>query len=160
MRSAKLVGILLATFFFWGCKKNIIDPAPAINFVDQDRNTVLDSGKGNEIIQFRFTFADGDADVGPIEGSGNPNPRQNIVFIDSRDTNQFLLYDFPPIPQSVASNAGISGSFEVYMESSDLIARTDSIHEFSDTVTFEVYVFDKEDNVSNRVKTDPIIITK
>ena len=162
MRYANVIGILLVTIFMWGCRKDAIPDEPSILFIKQSQTMVADSGKGEETLIFYFNFVDGDADVGPIETfppDPNAEPQQNIVFIDSRDTNKLLRFDFPPIPQSVITNDGVKGTFDVFMDPRLIIADTSALV-LTDTVTYEVYVTDKAGHVSNRVKTEPIIITK
>ena len=163
MRYANVIGIFLATIFIWSCNKDAIPPEPAITYIKQSHTQVADSGKGEDVLIFYFNFVDGDADVGPIETfPPNPNadPQQNIVFTDSRDSNKTLLFDFPAIPQSVVTNDGVKGTFDVYMDPRLITARTDTAHNLFDSVSYEVYVYDRAGNLSNRVKTEPIIITK
>ncbi len=158
MRMAKVLAFFFLATLLWGCKKEKMSPIPAIKFVEQSRYEIADSGKGVENpILFQFTFEDGGADIGPLDF---PTPLQNIYFIDSR-TETPSFFDFPPIPSTVVSEDGISGSFTVSMDPRTLIARDDTtIHKLTDTVRWTVYVRDGQDNFSNEVFTDSIVIVK
>lgn len=158
MRIAKVLAFCLLTISFWGCKKNEMSPIPVIKYIKQSTNSLIDSSKQNQgPIIFTFDFEDGDSDIGPID---NPIPLQNIYFIDSRDSAE-TLYNFPPIPGSVVSNDGIKGSFIVEMNPVTIFPRTDTTtHKFTDTVRWRVFVRDGQDNFSNEVLTDSIVIFK
>jgi hypothetical protein len=154
---AKVLAFFLVTTLLWSCKREEVSPIPAITFINQTTYEVADSGKGESFIFFNFNFEDGDADTGPI---GNPQSWQNIYFIDSR-TQVESFFDFPPIPADVVTDDGIKGSFAVRMNPGALIARTDtSVHKFTDTVRWRVFVRDAKDNFSNEVMTDSIVIVK
>lgn len=158
MRFAKVTVFVLCVLIFWGCRKNKVSDIPEIKFILQDTHAIADSGKGREqLLIFQFDFADGDADIGPIDQQAN---WQNIRFRDTRN-DDILSFDFPPIPSSVVTQDGIEGTFRVEMQPNQLIARDDTtIHKLTDTVRWEVTVLDYGGNESNAVLTDSIIITK
>lgn len=159
MRFANVLAILLVSALVWGCNKEAADPIPEIRFIKQNVNMVADSGIGEELILFEFAFEDGDADIGPIEGK-NPNfPSQNVVFTDNRNLSQYK-FDFPEIPAKVVQRDGVEGTFQLLFPPSVIIARNDSVHEFTDTLTFDVYVEDAAKNISNTVTTGQIVIKK
>ncbi len=162
MRSAKVIAIMLVTvLLWWGCRKKV-SPIPSIEFIEQDTYEVADSGIGvDDDLIFTFLFEDGDSDVGPIEGTGASFPSQNIVFMDARDSNNLMRFDFPPIPNDVVTDDGVKGSFDVRMSPKTIFARTDTtIHKLSDTVFWHVYIVDEKNNQSNWVNTDSVVIIK
>lgn len=161
MRFANVLAILLVSIIMWSCNKEIISPVPVINFVKQSTTMVADSGIGENPVLFEFGFKDGDGDLGPVEGQIPANPIQNVIFIGERtDTTARYAFDFPPIPGAAVQRDGIEGSFEIFVPANIFIARDDPEHEFFDTVTFKVFVFDAQGNISDTVSTRPIVIEK
>ena len=158
MRFAKVVVLFLSVLFFWGCRKNTVSPIPNIRFIKQDTYEVADSGKGRERpLIFQLDFTDGDADIGPLDQAVS---WQNIHFRDMRDDEK-LFFDFPPIPSAVVMEDGIEGTFRVEMPPNVIIARDDTtIHKLTDTVCWEVIVYDNAGNESNAVLTDSVVIIK
>jgi len=159
MRIANVLAFFLVATLVWGCQKEEMSAIPKITFIKQDSYQVPDSGIGvQDPILFTFNFQDGDSDIGPI---GEQAPlMNNIHFVDSR-SEEITRYFFPRIPTDIVTSDGISGSFTVALNPTTLIARDDTtIHKFTDTLRFKVFVIDGQQNVSNEVLTDSIVIVK
>ncbi len=129
--------------------------APSISFVSMKPNTVI-SGSSKDTVFIQFNVSDKDGDLGNDAGSGN----YDIYIKDSRDNAPAQGLPFPTIPADISENKeGISGVCTIRMYASlFLIARSDPQHKNEDTLTYEIYVKDKAQHESNRIKTPNIYI--
>lgn len=131
-------------------KKNKASDIPKITFVGMSGDSV-NSG-GNQIIAVKFTFADGDADLGVSPSSGN----FDIYTTDSRDTSKINYYFPKGLAETVDPTQGITGDCTINLEAAFMLLRPSRPDQ--DTVRYEFYIKDKAGNESNRFTTPDIII--
>lgn len=114
------------------------------------------NGVRRDSLRFFFKFTDGDGDLF--------TDNQNIIFYDSRDDSPSKNV-FPEISQQGLNN-GISGELEVIIDNGICCIYPNgdppclpSAFFSRDTFFYYVELRDKAGHVSNRVRTDPIVIT-
>jgi len=138
-----ILGLLAAGLFFNSCiEPPNFDNSPLITEV-QLTKSVLQSGM--DTFQVIIYFKDGDGDIGlPTDSTVN-----NLFLIDSRTDFQYA-FTIPEIQENGNIN-DISGDLRINMFR--LPGTTDT-----DTISFEVYLFDNALNQSNVVTTPSILI--
>lgn len=166
--------ITLISLLFSSCKKyEDYPPEPTIEFMDF---TLLRDEQGiDQRGVLRFSFADGDGNIGLLDIDTLPPydynlfvsyfERQNGVFKEIflvtpnyiNDTT--IVYDTAtfngriPILMPAGKNKAISGEIE------DTLFVNNPLSTF-DTIMFEVYIQDRKLNKSNTIQTPPIVVKK
>ena len=156
--------ICFSLFAFYSCRKPTKYPVePAINFVNYSVATTLDSiFHVNQIKEVRltFSFTDGDADIGLGQGDTlapydkNSIYYYNVVATYYEKKNGYFIemypksYRIPPLAQ-YANNKGIKGNVEIKM---DLYTWG------SDTVKYDLYIYDRALHKSNIISTPEILL--
>jgi hypothetical protein len=166
--------IALIPLSFSSCKKyEDYPPEPTIEFMDF---TLLRDEQGiDQRGVLRFSFADGDGNIGLLDTDTLPPydynlfvsyfERQNGVFKEIflitpnyiNDTT--IVYDTAtfngriPILMPAGKNKAISGEIE------DTLFVNNPLSTF-DTIMFEVYIQDRKLNKSNTIQTPPIVVKK
>jgi len=168
-----LVFLLLAAMIS-ACKKyEDYPPEPAIEFMDF---TKLRDAQGiDQRGVLRFSFSDGDGNIGLYNSDTLPPYDYNLfiryfekqngtfreVFLITPNyiNDSTIVYDTAtfngriPILTPAGKNKAISGEIE------DTLFVNNPLSAF-DTIMFEVYIKDRELNVSNTIQTPPIIVKK
>lgn len=166
--------IALIPLSFSSCKKyEDYPPEPTIEFMDF---TLLRDEQGiDQRGVLRFSFADGDGNIGLLDTDTLPPydynlfvsyfEKQNGVFKEIflitpnyiNDTT--IVYDTAtfngriPILMPAGKNKAISGEIE------DTLFVNNPLSTF-DTIMFEVYIQDRKLNKSNTIQTPPIVVKK
>ncbi len=135
---------------------------PYLEFIALSKDT-LQEGYGNpgdDMTQVRLYFTDGDGDL-----SLSGQDTNNIILRDTRTDTIAEKFSIPDIPIVSTAN-GISGEIIFNLPTTccifpdpGLIPCVDEDFNYPyDTLVYEVHVFDKAGNESNRVLLDPIFI--
>ena len=148
MRNLFILAILSLLLFSCN-KKHSYSNTPKITFDRLSQNTT--QAGSQDIIYIRFLFEDGDGNI----GFGT----NNLFLKDSRDT-VFQNYKIPDIPSKFNPEDGLKGSIQVSYEAAFLLLRSDSLHQESDTLTWDIYMKDQAGNESNTITTSPLILIK
>ncbi len=131
---------------------------PEIEFLWVSKDTMVRGNFFNDTTFIRFSFTDGDGDIGD-------NDSLQLFLIDSRDSfvNDFRV---PFVPELGASN-GIKGEITVRVFTSCCIFPPGEFLEGCedeydqmpyDELTYDIYIRDRAGNESNIVQTTPIFI--
>jgi len=132
---------------------------PEIEFVGFSNNSMVQNSLNTDSTFVRFTFTDGDGDIGFDETT----IEQNIFIIDNRTGDQYEAFKAPTIPEQGASK-GISGDVTVRLFTTcclfpDNIPPCESPRQFpTDTLTLDIFIVDREGNESNTITTTPIVL--
>ena len=156
-RSAKYSIIALSLLVF-GCINAPQYPIePEIKYLGLSRNTMKQGNFSTDSLSVRFSFTDGDGDLGSEDS-------MSIFLIDTRDNSDNIKYKIPLIPEAGASK-GISGDVKFVLFSTCCIFEdpftapcTSNEDEPSDTVIYQLYIEDRAGNKSNIIDLDPIIL--
>ena len=150
-----LTGLLVVLVFFAAsCKKtNVASTAPEITLLNVTPNVMSLSGEDSVFIFLRIVDANSDIGV--------DTPDYDIYLIDKRSdttyyTNQFR---FPVIPDDLQDpTKRFEANCMIYLDLRFFPLREDDTARISDTLKFEIYMFDKDKNESNHVTTPEIYI--
>ena len=125
---------------------------PVITFMSMNPNTVI-SGNGKDTVSISFRVVDGNGDI----THGDPNKGYDIYLKDSR-TGSDIQFMFPEIPEgTIDPNEGVNAVCTINIYAAlFLLVRPD--HVTGDTLTYDIYVKDKADNISNIITTPKIYI--
>ena len=142
----------------FACKKASNSPIPYIEFIKLSPDTAK-GGSPKDTLFLTFNFSDGDGDLGNDPAQGN----YDVFLRDSRDSLiDVLHFPFPEIPADAIDPVdGINGSGSIALIPSaiNLIPRQDTLHKFhGDTLTYQMWIKDKAQNMSNVVTTTPIYL--
>ena len=158
--------LLVIALYLYSCKKiEKIDPIPEIHYKSYDLSRGKDS-LGNQvyILQFVFSFIDGDGDIGLFLTGEPGTDSTNVFFItyektpdgtyipadDNQDTLAFTIaYD--DAMERQGQNKSLKG--DIYI---------DNVYYFLpdyDTIRFEFYMFDRARHQSNIEETEDIPLT-
>lgn len=152
----RLALILLFITAAMGCKKSkpIFDIIPYIdpNSVAVSNDSVQ-NGTTNSLINIKFSFTDGDGDI----GSGEYPPASSIKTILYPDTlypSDTLYFTVPDITPS-GNNKAISGTIEFKVTG---IFYPPNPSDFPITIYFSVVLFDRAGHMSNTVTTSTVLV--
>lgn len=147
MRRHLIFPALAALVFFFSCKKEevTVSDTPEIELVSISPGTVAEL---QDPIVFRFTYQDGDGDL----GENNPNA-ENLYVQD----NRINAVEGFRIPQLAPSGADISISGNLVAE---LTGTGITDGSSSQTVTFTLWVKDRAGHESNHIVTPAITVVK
>lgn len=133
---------------------------PFIEFKEVRKNNINQSQQG-DTITFVFSFEDGDGDLRPVDGEAN------VFFRDLRDSSIAFTFATPDIPREGSGN-GIKGTVELRagflrgdiccLYDTGQPPCTPSIPTRTDTIFYDVHLFDASGNKSNTVKAGPILL--
>ncbi len=132
---------------------------PSVKFESFDKpNEVytLNAGEGGNLI---LSFTDGDGDLGKLN---NADSSSFVVYRNLRDTAFFGVrnYVIPIIPKKGTTNA-ISGKIEIKLNDA-LFNSYETYFIYKgisiDTFTYEIYITDRANNISNVITTPPIVV--
>ncbi|MEM6767430.1 MAG: hypothetical protein AAF824_15980 [Bacteroidota bacterium] len=131
---------------------------PSLEFVSLTPDTVQDQ-RDSMVLRLRFT--DGDGNLG-----SDQNGIFNLVVVDRRlyadefpltEEQATLNYTLPDLTPDT-KNPAIQGIINV--EIAPTAIRLALLNEPQDVTTFDVFITDRDDNVSNTVTTTPVIIVR
>ncbi len=133
---------------------------PYIEFRDIRNNEIAQSDQADTIV-FTLYFEDGDGDLRPANGE------PNVFFTDLRDSAVAFSFASPKIPREGSGN-GVRGTLELRagflrgdiccLYESGQPPCSKSIPIRSDTIYYDVHVFDAAGNKSNIVKAGPVVL--
>lgn len=143
----------------WQCL-NVPDypDTPYIEFISLSKDTILQGNFLEDSLQVRFSFQDGDGDIGR-ESQADTN---NVFFIDER-TGVETSYGMPAIPQEGAGN-GVEGEVRIVLFTTCCIYPggpdpcTPHPTTPFDTVQYRIFITDQAGHTSNEILTTPIIL--
>lgn len=133
------------------CKKNNTDKTPYIANIRVSKTSVT-SGSSEDTVIISFRYTDGDANIGRGDA-------RDIFIKDNRVQGAtFNSFALPEIPDEyIDPKKGISGNAYLPLSAAlFLILRPD--HPNGDTVSYEVYMVDKDGKESNHLTTPDIYI--
>ncbi len=159
--TARLLLFLLVASGLYGCLRAPDYPKePRIAFLGMSKNTVAQSLLNKDSILIRFSFTDGDGDIGNTADDNT----LNIFLRDSRDSFIANQYRIPFVPSEGAAN-GISGEITVvayttccYYPDELEIPCTPSLTYPVDTLRYLIHIVDRAGNLSNVIETPDIYI--
>jgi len=154
MRTIKYLFIILIVVLALGSCRKIeqLSPVPHIEFISFSVFDAIDilgnSGKAGIL---KFYFEDGDGDLGLNEPSENQPDTTNIFFTLYRKTGGTMVpapFNYPvriPYMERLGQNKILKGTISV----NDI----DLSYFPGDTIRFDFYIKDRDDNKSNTVST-------
>ncbi|MEY4134277.1 MAG: hypothetical protein RL386_627 [Bacteroidota bacterium] len=137
---------------------------PVIEYKGISQNRIEQSRGGGialDTIEIRFSFTDGDGDIGSEDSV-------NIFLQDSRD-GSIQLFKVNPIPKLGAGN-GLRGEIKILMTNSAVtgyfcctfpntfLTCLPSKQHPSDTLSYQIFIRDRAGNISNKIRTEKITI--
>ena len=171
-KTLKGIAILLILWNSYGCKKTIgpFSPVPSLNYVN---HTVFVGPNGNDsIITLNLSFTDGDGDIGLDKNDTLPpfNLGSEYFFnlhvyvkeivdgkkqfiIDPILQDEVVFHSRIPVITPKGKEKAIDGTISADINTDFAPGNT------SDSVVFELYIYDKALNKSNVVET-PVISIK
>ena len=132
---------------------------PEIEFMGFSQSSMIQSSLNSDSLFLRFSFTDGDGDL----GFDDETIEQNIFIIDNRTGDRYEAFKAPKIPEQGATK-GISGEVTVRLFTTcclfpDNIPPCESPQQFpTDTMTLDLYIVDRAGNTSNTVTSTAIIL--
>jgi hypothetical protein len=169
MKEKTIFSLFLLVFLAFSCKKPItLPPEPVIEFVNVRTIDTIDNPQlGNQVIYNKITFylTDGDGDVGndtidkinntflQMYKKVNGDFIQYIPVAPSGDTT-LLHYRIPVLPISGGQNKTLKAHVHILVEGIDL-----KFLPF-DTLKYEIYIKDRNNNISNTIQTPEIIVPR
>lgn len=118
---------------------------PAIEFISVDKASVIE---GADSVLIRFSFTDGDGDLGPVN---DQDSTINLFLVDSRDEST-KPYQLPNLTPGGNIKA-ISGEVTVKVEGFSCQAGVTE-----DELTYKIYVKDRAGHKSNEITTTSLVI--
>jgi hypothetical protein len=137
---------------------------PIIEYKGISQNTIEQSRGGGialDTIEIRFSFTDGDGDLGSKDSV-------NIFLQDSRD-GSIQLFKVNPIPKLGAGD-GLRGEIKILMTNSvvtgyfcctfpnTFLTCLPSKQHPTDTLSYQIFIRDRAGNISNKIRTEKITI--
>lgn len=136
---------------------------PVLQYIGVNKTSVLQGSRTtpNDTLAIRFSFTDGDGDLGNSENTNN------ILLYDSRDST-LAPYKIPPVPEQGSGN-GISGEITILVPNRigsgniccifpDLrVCQTDPRYK-QDTFSYSIQMIDRAGHKSNIINTEQITI--
>jgi hypothetical protein len=150
--------LLISAVTFVSCYKTPEYPdIPTVKFENFEKpNTIFTLGETGNLI---LSFTDGDGDLGK---ASNQDSSSRVYYRNQRDTTFFKenYYVIPNIPSKGTTDA-ISGTIAIKL-SEALFNSYEAYFLLKgisvDTFTYQVYVTDRANHVSNIITTPPIIV--
>jgi hypothetical protein len=151
----------LANIFVYCVKPPDYPIEPAITFGALSKKTMLQSRLGQDSIAVRFSFTDGDGDLGFQDTSAS------IFITDGRDSFNKPPYRIPFLGTQGVGN-GISGEITIVVPTTCCIYpdkngikyppcdTSVNAPQSRDTVFYWIQIKDRAGHLSNKIKTDPI----
>ena len=140
----KKLSFLILFILLFSCKKeNPTSPIPQIEFINISPNIIQEYS--DEItITIKYTDKDGDL--------GENNPEINNLFV--KDMRNEIEYKFriPQLPPN-ENNISITGNFNILISGTGITNGN-----YTEKVSYEIYVIDRSLNKSNTVITSEITI--
>lgn len=131
-------------------KKTTGNSTPAIKFTGISSDSI--KAGSSTAIRLSFNFSDGDGNLGNKPASG----MYDIYTIDSRDKS-FTNYYFPQaLPSVIDPTQGVTGTCQLDLRGEFILLRP--TRPGGDTLSYEVYIRDREGNESNHFTTPDIYI--
>jgi len=132
---------------------------PSIEFLSVSKDTLLQGLFMEDSIFVRFSFQDGDGDI----GRNDQAVENNVFFIDERTGTVDNTFGIPAIPEEGAAN-GVEGEIRILIFSTCCIY-SDGVDPCMpnptipfDTVQYRIYITDRAGHKSNEILTSPIIL--
>lgn len=157
---SKIIVLALLALTGWRCLDTPNYPdEPFIEFLGVSKDTLLQGIFMEDSVQVRFSFQDGDGDI----GRNDQSPENNVFFIDERTGTLDNTFGIPSIPQEGAAN-GVEGEVRIvlfstcciYNDGEDPCTPNPSVP--YDTVQYRIYIMDQAGHKSNEILTTPIIL--
>jgi len=132
---------------------------PEIEFIGFSQSSMIQNSLNTDSLFLRFSFTDGDGDI----GSEDESREQNIIIIDNRTGDRYEAFKAPKIPEQGASK-GVSGEVTVRLFTTcclfpDNIPPCEAPPQYkTDTLTLDIYIIDRAGNQSNTVTSTPITL--
>lgn len=159
-RYTNILFLFLVSICIWSCVKSPgFSDVPEIEFIGFSEQSMVQNSLNADSIFVRFSFTDGDGDIGFESDVFD----QNIFIIDNRTGDRYDAFKAPVIPEQGASK-GISGDVTLRLFTTcclfpDNIPPCEAPPQYpTDTLTLDIFIKDRADNFSNRVTTTPIIL--
>lgn len=136
---------------------------PVIEYIGASKTTMSQGQSLGDFVRLTISFTDGDGDL----GSNDNSDTTRVYYEDNRLATPIIQWvNIPLIPEPGTAN-GISGeiTFKVpttccfYPPDSGLA--NDCLPQPSyptDTIVYDIYIFDRKQNKSNVVQSEPIIL--
>lgn len=152
MKSRFLLLASLAVLGLYACKDKYAKE-PAIEFMSVSKSFMTQNGVDS--MQLRFSFVDGDGDIG--------NEEEDNVFVSDARTNQLVasyrIPEYTPNPKQTFRKGEISlvvyAQCCIYPDSTSCYVN--AAHPL-DTLRYLVQVRDKAGNWSNVIETSPVVL--
>ncbi len=158
---SKIGFLLLVAIAGWQCL-NVPDypDTPHIEFLSISKDTLQQGNFMEDSIVVRFSFQDGDGDIGREDQAAS----NNVFFKDLRTGTIDNTFGIPAIPQEGAAN-GVEGEVRIVLFSTCCLY-TDTLYYpcdphptiLYDTLQYEIYITDQAEHKSNEILTTPIIL--
>ncbi|MCB0660689.1 MAG: hypothetical protein KDC04_07125 [Saprospiraceae bacterium] len=133
---------------------------PTLEFVSYSKDTMDQGSILNDSTFLTLYFTDGDGDF----GEDIKTNATNITLKDLRTGEVFRNYKAPIIPETGTSN-GIAGTIKIKVYTTCCIFPIDtglipceSDPDYSNTLTFEIFITDRAGHVSNTLVTPPLTL--
>ncbi len=130
------------------------DNAPEISFIGMNKDNINQGSLGIEdTLIVGFSFLDIDGDVGGLNS--------NIVVIDNRNGEVHLTNSMPELP---ASDNGNKGQVSIEIPTLCCVFEDNTppcsapFSQPTNTLSFNIYIIDKEGNQSNEISTPDIVL--
>lgn len=157
---SKIGFLLLLSVTGWNCLNTPDYPdEPFIEFLSNSKDTMLQGNFMEDSVIVRFSFQDGDGDL----GRGSQGNENNVFFIDERTNTLENTFGIPAIPEEGAAN-GVEGEVRIVLFSTCCIFN-DGLDPCMpnpnipfDTVQYRIYITDQAGHRSNEILTTPIIL--
>lgn len=145
----RILIIILGICFFAG---TCINPpnysvVPKIKFKSLNITEVI---PGIDTLLVTFEYEDGDGDIGVKDGDTSTN-----TWLVDRRTQFPYVYQLPFVNQKGNSNS-ISGTIWITVSPFTMNCRPD--HPILDTISYDIYIKDRDGNISNTITTPDIVL--
>lgn len=133
---------------------------PVIEYIGISKNTLNQNNLNTDSVYLYFSFTDGDGDL----GHAARDTFRNVFIVDTRTGNIQDRFKTPFIPLEGVGN-GITGDIELLMYTTcclfpDNIPPCSEPEQYPlDTIVYEVYLRDRAGNESNKITTEPIVLS-
>ena len=145
--------LVFATLIFSCNSNDTISIIPRINFVSLSKTKMLQGSFNQDSIYVELEFEDGDGDL----SFSNSSSDRDLVIIDRRTQLIQDSYKLPELPNS--NGKPIQGTMRILLYTSCcLLENTPPCVPVNgmDSISYEIYLKDRSDHVSNRIITPKI----